>query len=142
MLLPDVNILVSAHREDSPHHAPARAWLEKTLAGPEPLGICDQVLSGFLRVVTHPRVFVTPSPLERALAFADYVRAAPRAVPVAPGGRHWRLFSELCLRANAKGNLIPDAWFAALALECGAEWITMDRDYARFPGLRWRSPLP
>ena len=63
------------------------------------------------------------------------------AVTLAPGERHWDIFQRLCREANAKGNLIPDAYLAALAIESGAEWITTDRDYARFPGLRWRHPL-
>lgn len=139
MILPDVNVLVNAHREDAPGHATAKAWLEAALAGPEALGVSDLVLSGFVRVVTHPKVFVTPSPLDRALEFADYVRSSPRAVRVEPGERHWALFRDLCRSANAKGNLVPDAFFAALAIESGGEWITSDRAFARFPGLRWRS---
>ena len=141
MILPDVNILVYAHREDAPRHAPAKAWLEAALTGPESLGLSDLVLSGFLRIVTHPKVFETPTPLDRALEFADYVRSSPRAVRVEPGERHWTLFRDLCRTANAKGNLVPDAYLAALAIECGGEWITSDRAYARFPGLRWRTPL-
>lgn len=141
MILPDVNILVYAHREDSPSHAALRAWLEKALAGTEPLGVADLVLSGFVRVVTHPRVFRVPTPLERALGFAETVRSAPAAVRVAPGESHWALFRDLCRSANAKGNLVPDAYLAALAIESGGEWITTDREYARFPRLRWRNPL-
>ena len=67
--------------------------------------------------------------------------SAPNRVEVVPGERHWAIFSRLCREAGARGNLIPDAWFAALAIESGCEWITTDRDYARFPGLRWRHPL-
>jgi len=74
-----------------------------------------------------------------ALEFADYVRSSPRAVRLEPGERHWPLFRDLCRSANAKGNLVSDAWLAALAMECGGEWITADRGYARFPGLRWRA---
>jgi hypothetical protein len=62
-------------------------------------------------------------------------------VTLAPGERHWDIFQRLCREVNAKGNLIPDAYLAALAIESGSEWITTDRDYARFPGLRWRHPL-
>ena len=142
MRLPDVNILVYAHREDAAHHELARDWLAAALGGAETLGVCDLVLSGFIRVVTHPRVFRTPSPLETALDFAERLRSAPGAVRVEPGDRHWSIFADLCRRANARGNLVPDAWLAALAIESGGEWITTDREYARFPGLRWRSLLP
>jgi toxin-antitoxin system PIN domain toxin len=101
----------------------------------------DLVLSGFVRVVTHPRIFAVPSPIDVALAFAGEVRNRSNCVPVTPGRRHWPIFVELCLAAGAKGNLVPDAWMAALAIESGSEWVTTDRDYARFPGLRWRHPL-
>jgi toxin-antitoxin system PIN domain toxin len=141
VILPDVNVLVYAHREDAVQHAPAKAWLQAALAGAEPLGLSDLVLSGFTRIVTHPKVFVAPTPTSRALEFADHVRSSPRAVRVEPGARHWSIFRDLCLDAKAKGNLVPNAWFAALAIEAGGTWITTDREYARFPGLRWRAPF-
>jgi len=140
MILPDVNILVYAFRRDSAHHAPCRELLEAAVNGAEPYGLSDLVVSGFLRIVTHPKVFRDPSPLGDALAFADQLRLQPNRVAVAPGPRHWDLFVGLCGAASAKGNLVPDAYLAALALESGCEWITTDRDYARFEGLRWRDP--
>jgi toxin-antitoxin system PIN domain toxin len=79
--------------------------------------------------------------LSAALAFVEEVRDQPNCVIVRPGPRHWELFTDLCRRVNARGNLVPDAYLAALAIESGSEWITTDRDYARFPGLRWRHPL-
>ena len=141
MRLPDVNVLVYAHREDAVPHVEHRAWVEAMALGPEAFGLCDQVLSGFLRVVTHPRIFDPPSPLAEAIRFVEALRSRPNAVRVVPGPRHWSLFTGLCRNVEARGNLVPDAWFAALAIECGGEWITTDRDYARFPGLRWRHPL-
>jgi uncharacterized protein len=141
MVLPDVNGLVYAHREDAVGHARYRAWLEELVNGGEPFGLADLVLSGFLRVVTHPRVFSPPSPLEAALEFAEQLRSAPNCVPVAPGERHWEIFTRLCRDAGAKGNLVPDAYLAALAIESGSEWVTTDRGFARYPGLRWRHPL-
>ena len=141
MLLPDVNVLVYAHRRDAPDHQRYLGWLEQVINGDEAYGVADLVLSGFLRVVTHPRVFNPPSPLDDALAFAAALRARPNCVPVAPGSRHWDLFASLCRRAEARGNLVPDAYLAALAIESGSEWITTDRGFARFPGLRWRHPL-
>ncbi len=141
MLLPDVNVLVYAHRRDVPDHARYRDWLDGVINGPEAFGLSDQVLSGCLRVLTHPRVFVKPSTLGEALAFTGALRSAPNRVRIEPGERHWEIFQTLCREANARGNLIPDAWFAALAIESGSEWISADGDYARFPGLRWRHPL-
>ena len=79
--------------------------------------------------------------MAEGLEFADQVRSAPSTVPVAPGPRHWRIFGDLCRNANAKGKLVPDAWLAALAIESGSECVSLDRDFARFPGLRWSHPL-
>jgi len=106
----------------------------------EPIGIADPVVSGFLRVVTHPRIFLTPTPLDAAIAFVEALRAEPHAVVLAPGRRHWDIFTRLCREAGARGNLVPDAYLAALAIEHGAEFVTADRHFARFPGLRLRHP--
>jgi len=141
MMLLDVNVLVYAHREDAPGHRACHEWLLSLARSDEAFGLSDLVLSGFLRVVTHPRVFSPPSPLEAALEFATQLRDLPNAVALAPGPRHWGIFLDLCRRASARGNLVPDAYLAALAIESGSEWITTDRDYGRFPGLRWRHPF-
>ena len=141
MILPDVNVLLYAFREAAPRHAEYRDWLRQQIAGREALGLSELVLSGVVRVLTHPRVFAPATPLDRALEFVDALRAQPNAVLVAPGSRHWEIFEHLCQAADAKGNLVADAYHAALAIEHGCEWVTTDRDYARFPGLRWRHPL-
>jgi len=141
VILLDVNVLVHAFREASPEHAAYRAWLEATVAGDEPFGLSELVLSGFVRIATHPRVFDPPAPVGEALAFADALRSQPNAVIVAPGTRHWEIFERLCVTGGAKGNLASDAYLAALAIESGCEWITGDRDFSRFPGLRWWHPL-
>jgi hypothetical protein len=94
-----------------------------------------------VRVTTHPRIFKTPTPITDALAFADTLRDQPNAVVVGPGARHWTIFERLCEAADVRGNLVPDAYLAALAIESGSDWVSTDRDYARFPGLRWRHPL-
>jgi uncharacterized protein len=141
MRLVDVNVLVYAHRLDAPGHQDYADWLRNLLADQEPYGVSDLVLSGFLRVVTNPRVFRRPTPLATALAFVEVLRGQPNCVPVAPGQRHWDIFTQLCLAAGVKGNLVPDAYLAALAIESGSEWITTNRDFSRFPGLRWHHPL-
>lgn len=141
MILPDVNVLVYAHREDVTGHAAFRAWLEDVINGDEAYGISELVLSGFVRVVTHAKVFNKPTPVADALAFADQLREPPNCLRVEPGPRHWGIFRGLCIEAGAKGNLVPDAYLAALAIESGCEWITTDRDFSRFPQLRWRHPL-
>jgi toxin-antitoxin system PIN domain toxin len=141
MVLPDVNVLVYAHREDTTNHGAIRAWLEGVVNGDEAYAISDLVLSGFVRVVTHPKVFKRPSNVAEALAFAEQVRGQPHCVRVEPGPRHWDLFRRLCVEAGVKGNLVPDAYLAAIAIESGCEWISTDRDFSRFSGLRWRHPL-
>lgn len=140
MILPDVNVLVYAYREDSPRHERYHHWLEGVLNGREAYGVSDLVLAGFVRVVTHPRVFSPPSPTRHALEFAEALWGHQNCVHVAPGERHWNIFIGLCRDARVKGNLVPDAYLAALAIESGSEWMTSDRDYSRFPGLRWRDP--
>ncbi len=141
MRLADVNVLVYAFRTDAPAHAAHRGWLEALVASDEAYAVSDYVLAGFLRIVTHPRVFLPPTPLDSALAFTTAFRERANAVPVHPGARHWDIFTRLCRAVNARGNLVPDAWLAAVAIESGCEFITTDRDYARFPDLRWRHPL-
>ena len=141
MMLTDVNVLVYAHRTDAPDHAAYRKWLEELINSDQAYGFSNLVLSGFLRVVTHPRVFSPPSDLASAFAFTQGFRSQPNAVQVTPGPRHWDIFKSLSEAANVKGNLVPDAYLAALAIESGSEWITTDRDYSRFPGLKWRHPL-
>ena len=99
-------------------------------------GMSELVLSGFVRVITNRRVFDPPMPTERALAAAESIRSRPNCVLVAPAPRHWEIFARLCRETNAKGNLVPDAYLAALAIESGSEWVTTDR--AASPG---RGPL-
>ena len=130
-----------AFREAAPDHRRYRDWLQGAFAGDEPVGISDLVLSGFVRVVTHPRVFDPPDTVQSALEFANAVRDQPLAVPIAPADRHWRIFERLCVEAGVRGNLVPDAYLAALAIEVGGLLVTTDRDFSRFPGLRWRHPL-
>jgi hypothetical protein len=140
LILPDVNVLVYAFRSDSADHERHRSWLESVINGPEAYGIAPQVLSAVVRITTHPRIFSRPSRLEDALAFSRVLMEQPNATLIVPGERHWQIFEHLCQGARAAGNLVQDAWFGALAIESGCEWITTDRDYARFEGLRWRAP--
>lgn len=142
MLLADVNVLVAAYRTDAPAHDACRSLVQRMVDGDLPYGVSDLVLSGFLRVVSHPRVFDPPAPLPAAMEFAQAVRDRPAAVPVTPGRRHWDIFRRLCQSAEARGNLVPDAYLAALAIESGCEWVTRDRGFARFDGLRWRHVRP
>ena len=141
MILVDVNVLVYAHRPDAEDHFQYRDWLDRVLNSEATFGLADLVLSGVVRIVTNPRIFAKPTPLDVALQFAESLREHEGCLLVSPGDRHWSIFTGLCRGVGAKGNIISDAFHAALAIESGAEWITADRDYARFPGLRWRHPL-
>jgi uncharacterized protein len=140
MVLLDVNVVVNAMRKDAPRHAAISSYVQALRSAPEPFGLSDMVLTGALRVLTHPRVFVPPTPTALACDFVRALRETPNAVLVSPGQRHWKIFCDLLNVTGAIGNLIPDAWYAALAIEHGCEWISDDADFARFPGLRWRRP--
>lgn len=141
MILPDVNVLIYAFRSDSERHAEYKEWLEDVVNGHAAYGIAPQTLTGVIRICTHRRIFARPSSLSDAIAFCRSLLGQPNATVISPGERHWPIFESLCERAGATGNLVQDAWFAALAMESGCEWITTDGDYARFPGLRWRRPF-
>jgi uncharacterized protein len=141
VILPDVNVLLQAFRPDTNHHDLCRTWLEGIVNGDSRYGMAPQVLSGVIRVATHPKIFARPSSLAEAIEFCQFLLERPQCAIVEPGPQHWSIFCRLCREADARGNLLPDAWFAALAIESGCDWITLDRDYARFPGLRWRVPI-
>ncbi|MGZ8939688.1 MAG: TA system VapC family ribonuclease toxin [Limisphaerales bacterium] len=140
MILPDVNVLVNAFRSDASDHRLCYRWLDKVVNGESRYGLAPQILSSVIRVSTHSKIFSQPSTLKEVLAFCDLLLAQPNAVVIQPGPQHWSIFTRLCRDADARGNLAADAWFAALAIESGSEWITLDRDYARFPDLQWKLP--
>jgi toxin-antitoxin system PIN domain toxin len=137
----DVNVLVFAHRPESPDHERYRDFLERIRREDEPLALSSLVLSGFLRVVTHHRVFREPTPLTTAVEFVQVLRSSPNVVSVSPGERHWDIFLGLCREIDARGNDVSDAFHAAIAVESGATWYSADRGFARFQSLRWAHPL-
>ncbi len=140
MILADVNVLLSAFRPDAEHHGLARRWLDGVVNADASYGVSPQVLSSVLRLATFRRVFRTPSAPSEVFAFCSQLLEQPNAHVIVPGPRHWSIFEKLCIEANARAHLVPNAWFAALAIEHGCEWITLDRDFARFPGLTWSVP--
>ena len=141
MQFPDVNVLIYAHREDSPEHDLHAAWLRRLVNAPEPFALSELVLSGFLRIVTNPKIFAPATPMASALEFCRQLVQWPQSVPILPTHRHWEIFVDLCQRARIKGPLVTDAYIAALAIEHGCELITTDSDFSRFQGLRWSHPL-
>ena len=139
MQLPDVNVLIYAHREDAPEHARYASWLRTLTESQEPFALSETVLASFLRLVTNRRIFDPATPMKTAIAFCQRLTMRPRAVVVRPTPHHWEVFVELC--REIEGPLVSDAYLAALAIEHGCELITTDSDFARFPGVRWWHPL-
>ena len=140
MILPDVNVLIYAFRSDVPQYPPARAWLRNVILGDARFALSPLVLAAVVRVTTDRRVYTTPSTLSDVIGFCEDLRSQPHCQLVEPGARHWDIFTRLCVETDTIGRRVTDAWYAALAIEWGCEWITFDRDYARFPGLKWQVP--
>jgi hypothetical protein len=141
VILPDVNVLLYAFRRDSIRHVDYHDWLDGVVNGHAAYGVAPQTLASLIRISTHRAIYVQPSTVSEAIAFCRAVLQPSHCAIVQPGPRHWDIFASLCEQTRATGNLVQDAWFAALAMESGCEWITTDRDYARFSGLRWREPF-
>jgi len=140
MILPDVNVLIYAFRKEVPQHAICRAWLNAVVLGEERFGISPLALGAVVRVTTNRRAYAEPSSFDDAFGFCQDILDQPHCQIVEPRERHWSIFQRLCIETNTRGPTVTDAWYAALAIEWGCEWVTLDRDYARFPGLRWRTP--
>ncbi len=142
MILPDVNVLIYAHIEDSsPDHADYAQWITRLATGPEPFALSLLVLASFIRVVTNPRVFDPPSTLDQAFAFVSSLVERPTARIVGPGPDHLDILERLCRQARATGKLVADSQHAAVAIEHGCTIVSTDSDFGRFPGLRWQHPL-
>ena len=142
MLLPDVNVLVYAHRKDAiPSHAEYAKWLAELATGPEPFALSVLVLSGFARIATNDRIFRPPSSIDDVFGFIAELVGRPTARVVGPGPDHMTIFERLCRDATATGKLVADAQHAAIAIEHGCTLVSTDSDFDRFPGLRWRHPL-
>ena len=140
MLMPDVNVLVGAFRKDAQQHAALRRWLRDAVGSGEMVGLTPAVASGTVRILTSPRIFNTPDSVEIALRHLERLRANASVLDVLPGNRNWEIFADLCREGDARGNLVADAAHAATAIEHGAIWVSLDRDFARFPGLKWKIP--
>jgi toxin-antitoxin system PIN domain toxin len=141
VLIPDVNVLIYAHRAESPEHVRYADWLRALATGPVPFGLSELGASGFIRIVTNPKIWDEPTSIEDALEFIARLRVRENARLLTHGTASWGIFAQLCRHAGARGQLVADAYHAALAIEHGCELITADGDFARFPGLRYRHPL-
>ncbi len=141
MIVADANLLLYAYDEASPHHAGARSWLERSLSAGELFGLSWQTITAFVRIVTNPRAFANPMSIEEAVRVVDDLLAHPAVVILTPGERHWTIFRGFLSEGQAVGPLAMDAHIAALATEHGAVLCTTDRDFTRFPGLKFLDPL-
>jgi hypothetical protein len=141
LIVLDVNVLVYAHRKDVDRHAEYKGWLRRVGEGDEPFAVPDVSMVGFVRVVTNARIWRSPTPLGVAFDAVRSITERPNFVRLAPPRAHWAIFERLCREADAKGNLVTDAYLASLAVATGGVLVTTDRDHARFPGLRWQHPL-
>ena len=141
MLYVDANVIVYAHRSDLPEHADYRRLLEHIANGDESLGLPDLALSGFIRVMTDRRIFAEPTDSSEAWEAVSTLLAAPAAMQLRAGARHWGLFEQLASDIGARGNDVAHAYLGAYALEHNATWLSADRGFARFRRLKWSHPL-
>jgi toxin-antitoxin system PIN domain toxin len=140
MILPDVNILINAFRADAPDHELCRDWLVDVVQGEARFGLSPLTLAAVARITTNAKIFRGPAPMREVFAFCDNLLGQPHCQIIEPAERHWEIFRELCVNARVRGGRVTDAWYAALAIEWDCEWITLDRDFSRFAGLKWRRP--
>ena len=141
MIVFDANLLIYSYNRGSSHHAGARAWLENTLSSIEVVGLPWQAVSAFLRVMTNPKLPAERFDLEQAARIVDLWLAHPNVQVLTPGAGYWPLFRRMVIEGRAAGPRVSDAEIAALTMEYGGVLYTADRDFARFPGLRWKNPL-
>ncbi len=141
MILPDVNLLVYAHNLRAPQHPKALHWWTQCLDGSDGVGLAWVVILGFVRIVTHPRVFERPLAVADAVGRVEEWLTLPHVQVIDPPESHFQTWSSLLKRLGTAGNLTTDAHLAALAIERGLILHTTDADFARFPGLKWKNPL-
>jgi uncharacterized protein len=135
-MTPDVNVLVAASRSDHPHHGVARGWIERAAAAASTgsaLTLMPMVLASFLRLVTSPRIFKMPMPIDEAVEFVDALLASP-GVRLATLGPEWPRLRQLCVDKQLSGNDLPDAWLAAAASQVGEHVVSFDRDFKKLIG--------
>jgi len=137
----DANILIYAYNADAPEHPAIRAWLEQLFSSKEPVGLPWLVLWAFIRVVTNPRLSPRPRPAPEAFRVVRFLLQESQVEVIEPGSRHVEILEEIVVDQKISGPLFTDATLAALAIEHGATLASTDRDFSRFPDLRWVNPL-
>ncbi len=141
MIIVDANLLIYAYNRGSWQHPAARAWLERVFSGAEPVGLPWQTISAFVRITTNARLPGNPLGAEAAVEIVDRWLQQPSVHAIGPGEQHWPVFRQMLVEGQAAGDLTSDAQLAALTMECGGVLHTTDRDFTRFPGLRWTNPI-
>ena len=141
MIVFDANLLIYAYDSGSAYHAQARAWVEDTLSGTEAVGLPWHAITAFLRIMTNRRLPGTRFTMDQATEIVDRWLTQPTVRTLAPGEHHWLLLKKTLIEGQASGGLANDAQIAALTIEYGGVLHTADRDFVRFPGLRWVNPL-
>ncbi|MGC2526843.1 MAG: type II toxin-antitoxin system VapC family toxin [Candidatus Acidiferrum sp.] len=141
MIVLDANLMLYAYDSDSQQHAKARAWVEQTFSNGTPVGLPWQTVTAFLRIVTNPRLSGKRFTPEEAIQIVDQWLTQPNVSLLLAGDQHWSLLRQMMKDGQARGPLISDADLAALTIEYGGVLHTTDRDFARFPALRWTNPL-
>jgi toxin-antitoxin system PIN domain toxin len=140
LVVVDANVLLYAVDTASAHHERARSWLDASLGGAEGVGLAWIALLAFVRIGTNPSILPTPMTTDEATGQLEAWLDAPAAVVIEPTTRHLSLLRGFLRGTGSAGNLTTDAHLAALAIEYGAELVSYDRDFARFPGVRHRLP--
>jgi uncharacterized protein len=141
VIVPDVNVLVYAYRRETPQYERYAEWLSGVVAGADELGLVEAALTGFLRIVTHARIYPDPAPSAEALAFVTTLRNGSYARALAATEATWQHFADIAAAdRQVRGVLVPDAWLAAMARSHGGRLATADRGFARFAGLHWFDP--
>ena len=142
MIAVDTNILVYAHREDSPFHEPAWETLRRLAERPMRWAVPWPCVHEFLAIVTHPRIYAPPTPVQIAVDQVDAWLESPSLVLLGESPRHWPVLREIVEGSRVAGPAVHDARIAALCLSHGVrELLSADRDFGRFPTLRTRNPL-
>jgi len=142
MILPDANLLLYAEDTLSSHHDTACAWWDEQLSGTDAVCLCWPVVNAFVRIATNPRLHQRPLTLGEAVERVTSWFDQPCVRVVHPTEFHWTIFQEQLRESSANGNLVSDAHLAALAIEHACTLYSSDRDFARFPSLKWTNPLP
>lgn len=141
MIVFDANLLIYAYDGSAVQHSRSRAWVENTFSSQQVVGLPWQAVLAFLRFMTNRRLPGARFSMQQATQIVEGWLEQPNVRVLSPGDRHWSLLRRMLLEGQASGGLVSDAAIATLAIEYGGVLHTADRDFARFPGLRWKNPL-